>query len=244
MHEVAHEIWKSTLEIISYRKVHWRVIITKSGHMEPREIEFWADLARTESNTNIVMILMTVDTSPSLQLLPPTVQVPPSTVGFYTTPVSTPQTNIVSPEQSTTPATPMRDAGAAAAPTPGADAGGESDSDTALLDVTDQTWGAVVGHRLNNASTPLELQPALVSGYLIKKTSTKIEDPPVVMEVNLVHTEATARAYEPLLREMLSNFRALSTLARARGVVEKEADVRPWHVAAAEKAVRALYMLM
>ena len=244
MHEVAHEIWKSTLEIISYRKVHWRVIITKSGNMEPHEIEFWADLARTESNTNIAMILMTVDTSPSLQLLPPAVQVSPTTVGFYTTPVSTPQANIASPEQGTTPVTPMRDAGTTGTPTPGAEAAGEAESDTALLDVTDQTWGAVVGHRLNNSSTPLELQPALVSGYLIKKTSTKLEDPPALMEVNLVHTEATARAYEPLLREMLSNFRGLSTLARARGVVEREVDVRPWHVAAAEKAVRALYILM
>lgn len=244
MQEVAHEIWESTLEIISRLKVHWRVIITKSGNMEPHEIEFWADLARTESKPNIAMVLMTVDTSPSLQLLPPAVQAPSSTAGFYTTPVSTPQASIVSPEQSNTPATPMRDASAAAAPTPGAEATGDADSDAVLLDVTDQTWGAVVGHRLNNSSTPLELQPALVSGYLIKKTSTKLEDPPSVMEVNLVHTEATARAYEPLFREMLSNFRGLSTLASARGVVEREADVRPWHVAAAEKAVRALYMLM
>lgn len=244
MHEVAHEIWESTLDIISHRKVVWRIIITKSGNMESHEIEFWADLARTESKANIAMILMTVDTDPSLQLLPPAVQVPSSTVGFYTTPVSTPQANIVSPEQTNAPATPMRDSGAAAAPTPSADATGEPESDAALLDVTDQTWGAVVGHRLNNSSTPLELQPALVSGYLIKKTSTKLEDPPTVMEVNLVHTESTARAYEPLLREMLSNFRGLSTLARVRGVVERDADVRPWHVAVAEKAVRALYMLM
>lgn len=258
MHEVAHEIWESTLEIISRCKVHWRVIITKSGIMEPHEIEFWADLARTESKASVAMVLMTVDTSPSLQLLPPVVHVKPSAVvqnltsaSFATaSPVSTPQqsANILSPEQqANTPATPT----AATTMTPGGstgaadnDAGPNSDADAVLMDLTEQTWGAVVGHRLSNSSTPLELQPALVSGYLIKRTSISSEDPPVAMEVNLVHTEATARAYEPLLREMLSNFRGLGTLARARGVVDRESDVRPWHVAAAEKAVRALHMLM
>lgn len=238
MQEVAHEIWESTLEIIAHRKVHWRVIITKSGAMDAKEMDFWSDLARTESNkANIATILMTVDTNPSLQLLPPDVQVPPSTTGFYTTPVSTPQASIVSPEQTAMPATPSQSSNTA-------DSSNEADPEGALIDITEQTWGAVVGHRLNNSSTPLELQPALVSGYLIKRTGPKMEDPPVVMEINLVHTENTQRAYEPLLREMLSTFRGLGTLARARGVTEREADVRPWHIAAAEKAVRALYLLM
>jgi mediator of RNA polymerase II transcription subunit 13 len=79
---------------------------------------------------------------------------------------------------------------------------------------------------------------------LIKRTGIKLEDPPVVMEVNLVHTEATPRAYEPLLREMLSYFRGLGTLARARGVTDREMDVRPWHIAVAEKGVRALHLLL
>jgi mediator of RNA polymerase II transcription subunit 13 len=33
-------------------------------------------------------------------------------------------------------------------------------------------------------------------------------------------------------------------LARVRGVVDPVKDGRPWHIAAAEKAVKALYMLM
>ncbi|KAK7422270.1 hypothetical protein QQZ08_009576 [Neonectria magnoliae] len=244
MNEVAHEIWESTLDLISTWKVHWRIIITKSGPMDQAEMEFWVDLARTESKASVTMILMTVDTSPSLQLVPPIVKVPhTATSAFYSTPVSTPQASILSPEQGNTPATPMRDANAAAA-TPGADSAGEADSDAFLIDATDQTWGAVAGHRLSNSTTLLEIRPALVSGYLIKRAGNKIEDPPVVMEVNLVHTEATPRAYEPLLREMLSYFRGLGTLARARGVVDKESDVRPWHIAAAEKGVRALYLLL
>ncbi|KAF4504709.1 hypothetical protein G6O67_008124 [Ophiocordyceps sinensis] len=215
--EVAHEIWESTLDLISAWKVHWRVIITKCGPMDQQEIDFWADLARTEIKASVTMILMTVDTNPSLQLIPPLVKLPQPPALFYTTPVSTPQANIVSPEQSGTPATPVRDANAAAA-TPGADGGGESEYEAVLSDVTDQTWGAVVGHRLNNSSSVVDVHPALASGYLIKRTGTRVEDAPVLMEVNLAHSDASPRAYEPLLREMLSYFRGLGTLARARGV--------------------------
>ncbi|KAF4452614.1 hypothetical protein F53441_4553 [Fusarium austroafricanum] len=238
------EIWATTLTMISIWKVHWRVIITKSGPMDQREVEWWQAASTLDDKYSFTMILMSVDTNPSLQLVPPTVKIPhAATSAFYSTPVSTPQANIVSPEQTTTPATPMRDNSTLAA-TPTADGAAEVDADSFLVDATDQTWGAIVGHRLCNSTTLLEVRPALASGYLIKRTGIKLEDPPVVMEVNLVHTEATPRAYEPLLREMLCYFRGLGTLARARGVVDREMDVRPWHIAAAEKGVRALHLLL
>lgn len=255
MNEVANEIWETTVELISAWKVHYRIIMTKCGPTEDGEVDFWNDLARTEINASVTMIVMTVDTSPSLQLLPPAVRIPLQPLSsMYTTPVSTPQpnnnNNIVSPEAGgggATPATPARDAATAAAGTPGGESttgAGDAEVDSVLADVMDQTWGAVVNHRLNNAVGTTSIQPALISGYLIKRTGPKAEDVPAVMEVNLVYTEAAPRTYEPLLREMLSYFRGLGTLARARGVVDRDADVRPWHVAAAEKAMRALYLLM
>lgn len=244
MNEVAHEIWESTLDLISVWKVHWRVIITKCGPMDQSEVEFWVDLARTEIKASVTMILMTVDTNPSLQLIPPVVKLPQTTVPFYTTPVSTPQASIVSPEQSATPATPAYATAATPTGAGGDSGGGDSETDAVLSDLTDQTWGAIVGHRLSNSLTVMELRPTLASGYLIKRTGPRAEDTPVAMEVNLVHTDASPRAYEPLLREMLSYFRGLATLARARGVVARDIDARPWHVAAAEKAARAMYLLM
>ncbi|KAG5950249.1 hypothetical protein E4U53_005334 [Claviceps sorghi] len=231
--EVAHEIWDSTLDLVSAWKVHWRIIITKCGPMDQREVEFWIDLARTEIKASVSMILLTVDTNPSLQLIAPVVKLPQVPVSFYTTPVSTPQTNtVLSPEQSATPG--GLEAGAADA----------ADTDAVLTDVTEQTWGAVAGHRLNSSGSVLDLYPALISGYLIKRTGPRIEDALVAMEVNLVHTDASPRSYEPLLREILSYFRGLATLSRARGVVARDTDVRPWHIAAAEKASRVLYLLM
>lgn len=243
MSDIAHEMWVTTLELTSHRKVHWRINITKSGPMDASEIEFWSGLAKTENKANVALSLMTVDTSPCVQLIPPAPQVPLSNASMYTTPVSTPQGNVVSPEASATPMTPHRDAAQVAA-TPSAEGPSEPEGTSTLVDVTDQTWAVVLGYRLNNSTTLLDLQPALTSGYLIKKTGARLQDAPAVLEVNLIHIENSARSYEPLFREVLYHFKGLGTLARARGMVDKETDVRPWHVAAAEKAVRALYMLM
>ncbi|EHK44246.1 hypothetical protein TRIATDRAFT_223394 [Trichoderma atroviride IMI 206040] len=242
MNEIANEIWETTLELMSSWRVLWRVIITKCGPMPQHEVDFWVDLARTEIHAKVTLVLLTVDSNPSLQLLPPAIKLPAPVAALHT-PVSTPQPSMQSPEPVATPATPAANAAAA---TPSNDGTGtaETESDEILVDVSDQTWGAITGHRLSNSSSILEVQLSLMSGYLIKRTGLRLEDPPVVMEVNLIYTETTPRVHEPLLREMLGYFRGLGTLARARGVVDKEGDVRPWHVAAAEKAVRALYLLM
>ncbi|KAI1400113.1 mediator complex subunit 13 C-terminal-domain-containing protein [Hypoxylon fuscum] len=243
--DVAREIWETTRDFISPWKVHWRIILAKCGTMEQPEIELWSTLAQAESKASMSLTLVTVDTDPSMQLLPPTVKVSGNALSvFYTTPVSTPQGSMVSPEQSGNPPTPMRENAATSAPTPGGDNNPDSDADATLIEITDHAWGAVLSHRLNNSTSLTELSPALVSGYLVKRGGTRIEDPPVVLEINIVYNEGNPRAYESLLREMLICYRGLGTLARARGMVDRETDIRPWHIAAAEKAVKSLYMLM
>jgi mediator of RNA polymerase II transcription subunit 13 len=42
----------------------------------------------------------------------------------------------------------------------------------------------------------------------------------------------------------LGLYRGFATLARVRGCVDPVKDGRPWHIAAVEKGVQALYMLM
>jgi mediator of RNA polymerase II transcription subunit 13 len=217
--------------------------------MGPQEVDSWVALAQADTKTLVNLTLMTVDTNPSLQLIPPAVRVSVTAPGiFYTTPVSTPQPlGVVSPDQSGNPPTPMGTSMPITATTPGGtetNSATEPDADVVLVDATDATWGAVLSHRLNNSASLTELNPALVSGYLVKRGGTRPEDPPVVLEVNIIHSEGNPRMYEALLREMLNYFRGLGTLARARGMVDREMDVRPWHVAAAEKGVKALYQLM
>jgi mediator of RNA polymerase II transcription subunit 13 len=246
--DVIHEIWSTTRELISSWKVHWRIIVAKCGFMDTQEIELWSSLAQPDpkSEPMINLTLITVDTDPSLQLLPPAAKIPNNATSiFYTTPGSTPQGAVVSPEQSGNATTPFRDNTAPSGQTPGGDNNAnDSDTDATLTDTTDQSWGVVLSHRLHNSTSLTDPNPALVSGYLVKRGGLRAEDPPVIMEVNIVHSEGNPRAYETLLREMLTYYRGLGTLARARGMVDKDTDVRPWHIAAAEKGIRSLYMLM
>ncbi|KAI0014781.1 mediator complex subunit 13 C-terminal-domain-containing protein [Xylariomycetidae sp. FL0641] len=257
--DVVTEIWATTRDLISAWKVHWRVMIAKCGVMEPNEVEHWTSLAQAETRAMINLTLVTVDTDPSLQLLPPPTKLPASAPAvFYTTPASTPQPSsssaIVSPEQSgNNPPTPLL---ATSTPSAGGNnpasenaAANDDTADASLVDATDQTWGAVLAHRLNISATLTDLRPALASGYLAKRvgsaSAATTKDAPALLEVNLIHADGSPpRAYEMLLREVLAQYRGLGTLARARGVTDRETDVRPWHVAAAEKGVRALYLLM
>ena len=263
--DVVHEIWETTQDIISTCKVHWRVIITKCGPMDPHEIELWAARAQAETRSNVSLVLLTVDTDPSLQLIPPAATIPASAPSvFYSTPVSTPQpVSSMSPgENPPTPSgfgsssfTPGGGAGESSQ-TPGSqlqsqqqqqiDLTAGADGETTLIDPSEMTHGVLLSHRLNNSPSLTDLNPALASGYLIKRGGPRPEDLPVVMEVNVVYSDPARTMYDVLLREMLIYFRGLGTLARVRGVVRQDGggDVRPWHVAVVEKAVRAVYLLM
>lgn len=244
--DVAHDIWTTTHDLTSIWKVHWRIVITKVGSMDQQEINDWTTLAQTEMKSSVTLSLLTVNTNPSLQLIPAIPRVAVMTQSaFYSTPVSTPQPSTMSPENVGNPPTPKGGLTSGGASTPGADNNAaEAEADASLVDVTDTTWGAVSSHRLNTSHSLIDPSPALISGYLIKRCGSRPDDPPAVMEVNVIHCDGNPRVHEMLLREMLSVFRGLNTIARARSVTEKEGDVRPWHVAAAEKGVRALYQLM
>ncbi|KAK3995785.1 mediator of RNA polymerase II transcription subunit 13 [Cladorrhinum sp. PSN332] len=242
--EIFSEIWETTYDLISATKVHWRVIITKSGAMDQHEADMWINLAQSEARVSVSLALMTVDTNPSLQLIPPPIKMNPSAPMFYTTPVSTPQPSMVSPDPSGNgnPSTPGPN-------TPGGGDGGPSQSqdpgiDETLVDVTDTTWGVVVSHRLNNSLSLTDLNPALASGYLVKRSGPRPEDPLALMELNVIYSDNSRVIHDYLLKEMMIYFRGLGTLARVRGMIEKENDVRPWHVAAVEKAVKVLSVLM
>ena len=234
--DVANEIWETTLGFISSKKIHWRIMIARVGVMDPSESDFWTGIAATESDAQVSLTLITVHTDPSLRLLPASIILSPNgnATQSVITPVSTPQaiqSSIVSPENAATPV----------------EASAEPDSDARLVDFTDQSWGAVLSHRLNNSNSLMDINPALVSGYLIKRGGKNNEDPPIVMEVNIIYSEVVGNPrifHECLLREILGYYRGLGTLARIRGTVDAVKDVRPWHIAAAEKAVKVLYMLM
>lgn len=159
-------------------------------------------------------------------------------MGIYTTPVSTPQPNT---QSSDPPGNPGITANGAANAGTSIDLGAELEGDATIVDVMDDVWAVVLNHRLRNSNSVIDFQPALASGLLVKRGGPHEEDSPVCLGVNILHAY---QSYRPLLKEILSSYRGLYTLARTRGTVDSVKSVLPWHIASAIKAQEALSSVM
>ncbi|RKF61337.1 hypothetical protein OnM2_043062 [Erysiphe neolycopersici] len=236
---VANEIWETTMDFISDVRVNRRIIIAKVGVMDSSEIEIWTGLASKEIKCQINLILVTTKSGSSLRLLRfpfslgskgPTMQSPTSTLSSSSVAQGAQQPCLSSENNSNI-----------------VDIHSEPDVNARIIDSTDQTWGAILSHRLNNSNSLVEINLALISGYLIKRGGKNLEDSPTILEVNIIYGEIFGNPrtfHESLLKEILSHYRGLGTLARVRGIVDPIHDIRPWHIAAVEKAANALWRLM
>jgi len=194
-----------------------------------------------------------------------------STSGFYNTPMSasTPQSVGLSPA-ATPPAIPRAfssstnpDKVVSTPSTLGFDVQHQFNSysvDTAdpsaqFIDITEETWGVVLGHRLNVSTSSLRLHRALVSGYLMKRSGVGDLDPPLLCEINVMHLHgyqqmqpgSAGSAHEDeqgrsevVLREVLVMYKGLNILAMARCITDGKNSVLPWHVATARRAAIGL----
>ena len=161
--ELAKEIWGTTISILQARKVHWRVCIAKAGVMEREELEAWVCLISCPTQLNLFITLLTVDTTSDYKFTPASSSISTAATGSNpNTPVATPGAG-VSPDPTlglTPAATPS-----AADPTPDS----TQDPDARLVDVTDETWGIILAHRLHNSNSTNQFSPALISGLLVKR---------------------------------------------------------------------------
>jgi mediator of RNA polymerase II transcription subunit 13 len=185
--EVAKEIWSTTIEILQSRKVHWRVCIAKAGVMDREELETWVLLISCPTQFNLFITLLTVDTEPPLKLMPAIPGNSATGQPSANTPGSTPQAG-VSPDPAH---------GLTPAATPSADNSTDptADPDARLVDVTDETWGIILAHRLQNSNSTNQFSPALISGLLVKRgetpSTTTATTPhltlgPIVIAVNIL----------------------------------------------------------
>ena len=158
--ELAKEIWATTVSILQARKVHWRVCIARAGVMDREELETWVSLISCPTSLNLFITLLTVDTQPSYKFAPTT-----STSASQSnpdTPAATPGAG-VSPD----PTLGLTPAATPSAIDPPADP--TQDPDARLVDVTDETWGIILAHRLHNSNSTNHFNPALISGLLVKR---------------------------------------------------------------------------
>ncbi|KGO74718.1 Mediator complex, subunit Med13 [Penicillium italicum] len=238
--EIRNEIWATTKHIMDKFQARWKVQLATTEPIETDEVEAWASLADHHNKLkpgSLELTILAVNTVPDLILEPP---VPPISMSMLnilssSTPVSTPNpsASIASPEQSGNAATPTS-AGPAAcsAPTP-TEVSLETDSEAFLTDICDDSWLAILSHRLNSSPHLTEFRPALSSGYLLRRKGATDGDGVFAITVNLIYSPRPPASHDNVLKDTLSMYRDLGCLARAKGICSVQNNTLPWHVATA-----------
>ncbi|CAG7930508.1 unnamed protein product [Penicillium olsonii] len=245
--EVRQEIWTTTRHIMDKLQARWRVQLVTTEPMEPDEVEGWATLAEQYNKLrpgSLEFTILAVNVIPDLILEPP---YPSASISMLnslssSTPVSTPNpsTSIASPEQSGNAATPTSTGPAAySAPSP-TEMSLDTDPEAVLVDICDESWSAVLSHRLNSSPHLTEFRPALSSGYLLRRKGATDSDGVYAMAVNLIHSSHPVATHDCVLRKVLRMYRDMSCLARAKGTCSVQNNTLPWHIVTALRAQELL----
>ncbi len=253
--EVIKKLWEISVELMKKNRTKWRIVVAKEGSAQPGEVNEWITLANQDADRGQVfqhsLILLSTKSEPSLSVrLPPNAgkQAQGSTsqqpLGLYGTPTSTPQASTTSPEQIMATPTPGGTVpNAPGSPEPGFDP--NSETDIKISDPTDDTWSVVLSHGVNQSESTLEARPALASGYLLNRSGPSDADGLVAFEVNILHAPVVSPAgRQDLLKEILSQYKGLVSLAKTRGMLNASNSVLPWHLATAVKGQQALSLIM
>lgn len=189
---------------------------------------------KSEKAKYLDLFLLEIDSNPSLELIPSTTpNVVTETPDLLATPVSTPNTTGHSPDGSTL----LANVGNLGAQTAQPASSAENDAEARLIDVTDETWVAIVSDVGGHISADPAEPNANARGYLIKRAGTADDDGFLPVQVTIVHG---SKPRQPVLKEVLSMYRDLSALARVRNVIDAIKGTLPIHVAAAKKVHTAL----
>lgn len=121
---------------------------------------------------SMITALISVNPKPPLALYPPDSFLNPTLArdaAALSTPAGTPQPGVSPDTHGLTPA-----------PTP-SDAAPDStsDPDSRLVDVTDETWGILLAHRMNHVDSIVDCRPSMASGLLIKRGASPLLSPSV-----------------------------------------------------------------
>ena len=202
----------------------------------------WLSLRFDKRHPSVSIALFTVDPDPPLHFPKPQNLNKNFTEpnNLCTTPVSTPHTSILSPDQSGVVSTPSGGAAQANPLTPTSSTL-DQNAEARLVDITDESWGVTMAGGLDDPNIPTEFCQALISGNLIKRAGSRDEDGLLVLLVNIIHAQKPDRV---LLKEVLSMYRGLGLLARVRGIVDPVSNMLPWHVAATRKAHKVVSSTM
>lgn len=240
---VCGEIWKMTLELLKHVPVQWRVALAKVGTLEEEEIKMWIRFSESSSDSTTIACLLSVDPNPSLvvsgdfnlfpygqfrqnNLARSKVVKDMATGG---TPI-TPQRGMEfeSPDTYVLNATP---------PSAQTSEAEKLDLDSiSIVDVKNDIYGLIFRNSVGtvNSSTT----KALALGYLLKPGVEGEEQK--LLEITFVHCTTPS---VPAIRNLLTQYRGLTSLSSFTGVGSIGDSIAPWHIEAVDKAQRALRSL-
>lgn len=202
-------------------------------------IAVWLSLSAQASHKFIVATILTVEAN-SLLCFPSqnfSAVFPLTFSSTYKSTASTPADHTTSPEQFGIVSTP------GGVPNPLTPASGvvESDHDTKLIDITEESWGVILPHPFPSRVTPSCYCRSVAGAYLLKRAGARDEDGVLPLAVNVVHMPMTK---DGVLRELLGMYRDLAALARLRGTIHGLHGIMPWHIATARNTNEGMNEMM
>lgn len=256
--DVLRHVCETSAHLMSGQKGQSWLAIAKVGIYEPEELQEWVQLSQQviEEHKSISRtVMLNVELQSRLTLHGP--QVPfkqmalasQPIVNALSTPVTTPQAYITSPDQTVSATgTASMPANAQTPPDLSTDAGGEVD--TYLSDPLNEAWAVTFAFGLNQTHNSLEIRPAMASGLLLKRVARQDPGGLALLNVNLIAVPRRGppgvpfAEREQILQDILVQYRGLNVLAVARRCMDEAEGCIPWHVATAFRGAKILEKLM
>lgn len=250
---------ETSVHLMGRQKGQSWLAVAKVGIYEPDELQEWLYLTQQLNDEHKFIsrvVILNVELQSRLSLHGPqmlskqTMAISQPAVNNLSTPATTPQGIITSPDQtvSVTPTTSLA-ANAQTPPDLSTDPGAEAD--TYLSNPSNDAWAITLAFGLNQTHNFLEIRPAMASGLLLKRVPRQENNGGLAMiNVNLIAVPrkgSPAIAFaerEQVLQDVLVQYRGLHVLAVVRGCVDDTENCIPWHAATAFRGAKVLERLM
>lgn len=257
--DVLRHVCETSSHLMSGQKGQSWLSVAKVGLYEAEELKEWVECSQQligEHKSIGRIVMLNVELRSRLTLhgpqapFKPIIPMSQPMMNALSTPVTTPQAIITSPDQ-TISATGITSTAVNAQTPPdlSTDAGGEVDA--YLSDPLNEAWAMTFAFGLNQTRNPLEIRPAMASGFLLKRVARQDNAGGLAMlNVNLIavlRRGPPAVPYperEQILQDVLVQYRGLHVLGVARRCVDETEGCIPWHVATAFKGAKILERLM
>jgi mediator of RNA polymerase II transcription subunit 13 len=222
------DIWSGALDMVDEPERKRSIYIVKDEPMHPEELDAWTTQKppSPDQPSLITLILLCAEIAPPIYYSPtPSYLTPnlPEEPTTYATPASTPLPTAQTPTSSDPLASPGLVKSAENL---------EADPSARIVDPFEESWGILSTRAFYTQK--FNLGPnihSLGSGYLLKRAGPVDADGWIMLGVHVVAAE---RWSEGMMKELLTQWRALGLLARERGV-ETQKSTLPWHLAVARK---------